>query len=277
MSSNYQRIIESQREQIDDLNRKLSKCEGTRSHFISNIRNEIINPFASIHGLAKLIIQAKKEDWKKVISIASMIHKESFMLDFQLINIFSAAELESGETEINFYNSNLTELFNTEINDFNTYAKKRNIVIETEEISKIDIYAITDITKAKVILINLLMNAINFSNDDSKVIVTFNTNNENIHFSVQDFGIGLTRESREKIFNRFSKGNNEINSLNVGLGLGLSVVAGYLELLGGSFDIDTKLGSGTKFTVNIPIPNISKSELDTALSENEFYFDDEIF
>ena len=277
MSNNYKQIIENQKKEIEGLSKKLSKCEGTRSHFISNIRNEIINPFASIHGLARLIVQAKKEDWKKVISIASLIHKESFILDFQLVNIFSAAEFESGETEINFYNSNLTELFLNQISDYNIYAKKKNIVIEINKEIKEDTYAITDISKIKVIIINLLMNAVNFSHENSKVIVTCNTDDKNINFSVQDFGIGLTLENKEKIFNRFTKGNDEINSINIGLGLGLSVVAGYLELLDGNFTIDTKVGSGTKFTINIPIPDISKDDLDTAMSENEFYFDDEIF
>ena len=126
MSEESKKIINNQKKIIEDLNKKLSKCEGTRSHFISNIRNEIINPFASIHGLAKLIVQSRKEEWKKVISIASMIHKESFLLDFQLMNIFSAAELESGETQLNFYNSNLTDLFKTEISNYSVYDKSCN-------------------------------------------------------------------------------------------------------------------------------------------------------
>lgn len=277
MSEDNIKIIEDQKKQISDLNKKLRRCEGTRSHFISNIRNEIINPFASIHGLARLIVQAKKEEWKKVINIASMIYKESFMLDFQLVNIFSAAEIESGETSLNLYNSNLTELLDSELNNFQPYSAKRNVSLILNSTIEKDSFIITDITKVKVIFANLLMNAINFSNENSEILIVCNTDSENINFSVQDFGTGLSDVNREKIFNRFSKVNNEINSINIGLGLGLSVVAGYLDLFEGTFNIDSEIGVGTKITVNIPIPDIDKSKFDTAVSENEFYFDDEIF
>lgn len=277
MSEKYLRIIDEQKKIINDLNLKLVKCESARSHFLSNIRNEIINPFASIHGLAKLIVQSQKEEWKKVITIASMIHKESFLLDFQLMNIFSVAELESGETVLNFYNSNLSDLFKTEISNYAVYAKKKSITLEIKHQQDNDVFVVTDMTKLKVILVNLLMNAINFSNNDSKVIIECNLSAENINFSVQDFGIGLSYENRGKFFNRFSKENSEINSINIGLGLGLSVIASYLELFNGEINIESELGNGAKFSIQIPIPNIDKSDLDTAISENEFFFDDEIF
>lgn len=121
------------------------------------------------------------------------------------------------------------------------------------------------------------MNAITFSDDGSLVVVDYKIEDYTIIFSVQDFGLGLSIEDREKIFNRFAKANNEINSINIGLGLGLSVIAGHLELLNGSIEIQSELNSGSKFTVKIPIQKVSESDLDTANSENEFFFDDEIF
>jgi len=276
MSNKNIQIIESQKKVIADLNKKLVKCEEARSHFISNIRNEIINPFSSIQGLAKLIITSNKVEWKKVISVASLIHKESFLLDFQLMNIFSAAELECGETKIDNYNANVSDLFVTEIDNYIVYSKKKKIEIELIN-NNTEKYAITDLNKLKVIFVNVLMNAINFSSENSKIIVKYLINNESLNFSVQDFGVGMSVEDQKKFFNRFEKANNEINSLNVGLGLGLSVIAGYVELFNGNIEIDSQLGKGTIFTVTIPIPNLNKENLDIANSENEFFFDDGVF
>jgi signal transduction histidine kinase len=276
MDEKYIAIIEEQKKQIDDLNRQLSKCEATRTHFISNIRNEIINPFASIHGLAKLIINDQNQDWKNVASIASMIHKESFMLDFQLANIFSAAEIESGLSPVNLYNSNISELFKTEIENFDLYAQKRNIKIDLTNKAE-ENFVVTDIAKIKLILVNLLMNAINFSNDNSEIIVDYKITEDVFSLSVKDFGIGLSIEDQEKIFNRFSKANNEINSINIGLGLGLSVIASHLELLEGAIEIDSELDKGSTFKVNIPIHSVESENLDMANSENEFFFDNELF
>jgi len=277
MSDKNLQTIEAQKKIIADLNNKLVKCEEARSHFISNIRNEIINPFASIQGLAKLIITSNKVEWKKVISIASLIHKESFLLDFQLMNIFSAAELESGETKIDFYNANISDLFITEIDNYIVYSKKKKIEIELIHNNDTEKYAITDLNKLKVIFVNVLMNAINFSSENSKVIVNYSIDEESFSFSVQDFGVGMSVEDQKKFFNRFEKANNDINSLNIGLGLGLSVIAGYVELFEGKIKIDSEINKGTLFSITIPIPKLNKEDLDIANSENEFFFDDDVF
>ncbi len=277
MSNKDKLIIDRQKITIADLNAKLVKCEEARSHFISNIRNEIINPFASIQGLGKIIVKSKKEEWEKVISIASMIHKEAFALDFQLMNVFSAAELESGETKIDYNNANISDLFVSEIDNYIVLLEKKNIQIDLFQNNDTEKYAITDLNKIKVVFVNVLMNAINYSSEGSRIIVNYSIDDDSFMFSVQDFGVGMSNEDQKRFFNRFEKANNEINSLNIGLGLGLSVIAGYVELFDGSIEIDSELEKGSLFTITIPIPNLNKDELDIVDSENEFFFDDNIF
>jgi len=69
-------------EELKIVNKKLEESEALKSHFISNITNEIINPFTSILGLSRNILAVKKENWKKVISMVALIHSEAFNLDF---------------------------------------------------------------------------------------------------------------------------------------------------------------------------------------------------
>ena len=80
-------------DELKTVNKKLEESESLKSHFISNITNEIINPFTSILALSRSILQVKKENWKRVISMVAMIHSEAFNLDFQLRNIFLAAKI----------------------------------------------------------------------------------------------------------------------------------------------------------------------------------------
>jgi len=98
-SENKNSIKELQKltKQLKEVNGRLEESESLKSHFISNITNEIINPFAAILGLSRNILDVKKEDWNKVISMVQMIHSEAFHLDFQLKNIFAAAKLEAGD------------------------------------------------------------------------------------------------------------------------------------------------------------------------------------
>ncbi|MBO4373189.1 MAG: hypothetical protein J5826_09675, partial [Bacteroidales bacterium] len=85
----------SYNKQLLELNKKLSESESMKSHFISNITKEIINPFASILGLAKSITECADESPEKMKRMAAMIHREAFNLDFQFKNIFAAAEIEA--------------------------------------------------------------------------------------------------------------------------------------------------------------------------------------
>ena len=87
-------------EKLLEVNKKLEESEALKSHFISNITNEIINPFTSILGLSRSILAVKKENWKKVISMVALIHSEAFNLDFQLRNIFLAAKIEASPEEL---------------------------------------------------------------------------------------------------------------------------------------------------------------------------------
>ena len=89
--------VQELNDELRKVNRKLEDSEALKSHFISNITNEIINPFASILALSKNILSVDKENWKKVITMVSLIYSEAFNLDFQLRNIFVAAKLEAGE------------------------------------------------------------------------------------------------------------------------------------------------------------------------------------
>ena len=84
-------------EALIKLNQKPVNSEQLKSHFISNISNEIPDPFTSILGLSESILEVKRENWKKVIALVAMIHTEAFNLDFQLTNIFAAARIEAGE------------------------------------------------------------------------------------------------------------------------------------------------------------------------------------
>ena len=84
-------------DELRAVNKKLEESEALKSHFISNITNEIINPFTSILGLSRAILSVDKESWKKVVSMVALIHSEAFSLDFQFRNIFFAAKVEAGE------------------------------------------------------------------------------------------------------------------------------------------------------------------------------------
>lgn len=264
--------------ELQIVNKKLEESESLKSHFISNITNEIINPFTSIIGLARHILSVNKEDWKTVISMVALIHSEAFTLDFQLRNIFVAAKIEAGEIYPEILNVDIKTLIDNLLESFRLEAKKKKLSLEVEfqkELVKPNeiFYFKTDPEKLKLILSNLLSNAIKFSFEGQKINIKVWKNKDLLNISVQDFGTGITEENQKKIFDRFKRLDTGINSLNRGHGLGLSINKALLDLFNGTIDIQSKLGDGATFTISIPESNSDVAGFST--DGNEFLFEEE--
>jgi len=277
---NNTRTIEELRtmtEELKQVNKKLEESESLKSHFISNITNEIINPFTSILGLSKTILAVKKEDWKKVISMVSLIHSEAFNLDFQLKNIFVAAKIEAGEISPEILNVDLKTLVKNVIESFRIEAQKKNLKFETffecVPNHEDNYFFKTDPEKMKLILANLLSNAIKFSRDGGKIDVRVWNEDTLTKFMVKDYGTGISESNQQIIFDRFKRLDTGINSLNRGHGLGLSINKALIDMLNGTIDIQSKISQGASFTIAMP-ENESITE-GYSTDGNEFLFDKE--
>jgi signal transduction histidine kinase len=278
---NYEEEVKELSKEYQEVTRKLKESEALKSHFISNISNEIVNPFTSILGLSKSILAVEKHDWKKVVSMVALIHSEAFNLDFQLRNIFVAAKIEAGEIQPNIAKVNIRSLIQTVIDAFNLVARKMSIEIDLQ--FNIDFgfgknfYFKTDSEKLKLIVSNLINNALKYSYKDSKVIVTVWVDDDLLSMSVQDFGTGISEKNQKIIFERFKRLDSGINSINRGHGLGLSITKALLDVLGGNIEINSKKGEGSTFTIALPE---ARNIVDGFSGDgNDIFFDegDEIF
>lgn len=262
---------------FQSVTKKLKESEALKSHFISNISNEIVNPFTSILGLSKAILSVEKNDWKKVVSMVALIHSEAFNLDFQLRNIFVAAKIEAGEIAPNITKVNIRSLAQTVIDSFNIISRKMGIEIDMQFNIEYgfgkNFYFKTDSEKLKLILSNLINNALKYSYKDSKVIVKIWVDEDILNISVQDYGTGISEKNQKIIFERFKRLDSGINSINRGHGLGLSITKALLDVLGGKIEIDSKKGDGSTFSINLPE---AKNVIEGFSGDgNDVFFDDD--
>lgn len=263
--------------ELKQVNKKLEDSEALKSHFISNITNEIINPFASILALSKNILSVEKENWKKVFTMVSLIYSEAFNLDFQLRNIFVAAKLEAGEIFPEILNVDVKHLLESVIESFkyDTKKKKSKVIfhfdIETD--NNRPFFFKTDPEKLRLIMSNLLSNAVKFNHEGQDIIIKVVFDNKNLVISVQDHGTGVSEENQKIIFDRFKRLDSGINSIHRGHGLGLSINKALLDLLNGSIDIQSEIDKGAIFTVSIPENQSQVSGF--AFDGNELFFDDD--
>jgi len=270
--------LEKLTKELKEVNKKLTESEALKSHFISNITNEIVNPFTSIVVLSKNITLVKEGDWEKVNRMARLIHSEAFNLDFQLKNIFIAAEIEAGELFMDVSNVNINQIVESVLDSFFPEIQKKHLEFEfiNENTENKEEHFKTDSEKFKIILSNLIDNAVKFSKN-AKIIIKKWFVNDIIYISVQDFGIGISEKNQQVIFDRFKRLDSGINSLNRGHGLGLSINKALLDFLDGDIQIESVNKEGTTFTFSIPEHD---KETDAFSSDgNEMFFgdDDEIF
>ncbi|NLX71836.1 MAG: HAMP domain-containing histidine kinase [Bacteroidales bacterium] len=275
--SKFEREINSLSLELQEVTKRYKESESLKSHFISNISNEIVNPFTSILGLSKAILSVEKNDWKKVVSMVALIHSEAFNLDFQLKNIFVAAKIEAGEVVPNIAKVNIRNVIQTIIDSFSLVARKMAIEIvfnfDIEYGFGKNFYFKTDSEKIKLIVSNMLNNALKYSYKDSKVILTVTVDEDFLTIAIQDFGTGISEKNQKIIFERFKRLDSGINSLNRGHGLGLSISKALLDVLGGSIEIDSRKGEGSTFTLHIPE---AKNVVEGFSGEgNDIFFDDD--
>ena len=270
--------LEKLTSELKEVNKKLTESEALKSHFISNITNEIVNPFTSIVILSKNILSVKEGNWEKVMKMADLIYSEAFNLDFQLKNIFAAAEIEAGELFVEVSNVTVDTLIEAVMDSFVTEIQKKKLTFEFIKIGNKtkELYFKTDSEKLRLILSNLVENAVKFSKNN-KIIISREINQGVLTISVQDFGIGISDKNQKIIFDRFKRLETGINSINRGHGLGLSINKALLDFLYGEIKIKSKKNVGTIFTITIPesIPDAESFSADG--SDYLFESDGEIF
>lgn len=263
VAENSQEIIQRLQSENEELsrnlfqvNKKLVDSERLKGHFISNVTNEIINPFTSIMTLAASIGQLKEGDLNKAHRMAGLIFDEAFHLDFQLKNIFAAALLEAGMDSLSLVQVNIKEITSQMLQYFQSELEKKSIRISVSFSNLItpeeSIRFVSDLEKFDLILKNILSNAIKFSPENSVIELDYILDSGNLEIKVSDFGKGISEDDIKVIFDRFKQLDEKINSINTGHGLGLSVVKAYTEMLQGEIHISKKPEVGIQVVVTLP-------------------------
>jgi len=258
-----------------EMNERLKRSESLKSNFLSNIRNEINNPLNAIMGLAGqlAIVGAGNEE---ISSVCSLIGAEANHLDFQLRNIFMAAELEAGEVNPRCVKIHIASALRDLIDSFLHTAAKNNVslnlVLPTPEEAHI---VVLDAEKFQIIVSNLLSNAIEYSLDGGTVEISYSVDGDGtLQIAVQDHGVGIAPEDQQRIFDRFVQLETGTTRSHLGHGLGLSITKALVDLLQGNINLVSSPGEGTRFTVTIPPCSILDDKDSFSEAGNLFLFDD---
>ena len=244
----------------DKLEIALKKAEDAslaKTSFLHNMSHDIRTPMNAVLGYAQLM----KDELKGKGMPETSEHLEKLQQSGNLLlsiinNVLDMARIESGRMEIDESYTQIEGIRQTLFEIFDDEAKKKNIAFNYTMNVEHD-HVLTDITKVKEIFVNILSNAIKYTPAGGSVMVNVDELPCNepgymiVRTSISDTGIGMSQEYLTKIFDAFTREQNTTKSKIAGTGLGMSIVKKYVDLLGGTIDVESELGKGSTFTVTL--------------------------
>ncbi|MDP4179238.1 MAG: ATP-binding protein [Bacillota bacterium] len=226
----------------------IKKLENIRSQFVANVSHELKTPLTSIKGFAETLKEVDDDTTKE--KFLDIINDEAERLTRLINDILILSNIENGE-EIILEPVNINKEINNVYNLMKNIADKKNIKINIvgEEVESI----YSDKDRFKQMMINLVDNAIKYSEPDTNIIISKSEKNNNIILSVKDEGVGISREHLDRLFERFYRVDKARSRSQGGTGLGLAIVKHIVIGFNGTIDVESELGKGSKFTIVIPI------------------------
>ena len=222
-----------------------------KSDFLANISHELRTPLNSVIALTDLLLKSKlNESQEKNMGI--VFQSANSLLDL-LNSILDYSKIESGELALKIEKLNLIELVNQAINTIRSAADDKNISILISLAKNLPTYIWIDSARLRQILINLLINAIKFTNAGSVEIIIevlkfdSSINQMQILFSVIDTGIGISEEHQKRIFEAFTQADSSTSRRYKGIGLGLSISNTLLRLMNSKLRLESELDKGSRF------------------------------
>ena len=244
----------------DKLEIALKKAEDAslaKTRFLNNMSHDIRTPMNVILGHAQLMEnELKGKGMPEMLEHLEKLQQSGNLLLAIINNVLDMAKIESGRMELDENYCRIEAVWKSLFAVFDEKARKKNIALHYTMNVEHE-HVLTDVTKVKEILVNILSNAIKYTPAGGSVMVYVDelpcdeSGCMIVRIRISDTGIGMSQDYLTKIFEAFTREKNTTKSKIAGTGLGMSIVKNYVDLLGGTIDVESELGKGSTFTVTL--------------------------
>ena len=235
--------------QLEEAKEQAIMANKLKSQFVANITHEIRTPLSSIIGLGELVAMDNNLD-PETHEAAVTIHDSSKHLLGLLNDLLDFAKLEAGKVTVEKIPYSINNVVDDVIGLTKLKANEKHLSLTVNIADQLPRH-VSDPNKVRHVLLNLVQNAIKFTSDGG-IEIFVERQGDDLYFSVTDTGIGIAKDTQEKLFKPFSQANDSTSRLYGGTGLGLSIAQQYVELMGGKLGLFSKPDRGSTFWFVLP-------------------------
>jgi two-component system phosphate regulon sensor histidine kinase PhoR len=236
----------------------IRRLEKVRSEFVANVSHELKTPIAAVKGFAETLLAGAMNDTETAKSFLQIIYDESERLNRLIGDILELSKVESKRVPLQFSPVHLSSFVGKTLDMMRSSADKKEIELEMRVDE--ELYMEADEDRLRQIMFNLLSNGINYTPEGGKVKVEVEEvpaegegEVEKIRIVISDTGIGIPKKDLPRIFERFYRVDKARSRSSGGTGLGLSIVKHLVDLHKGSIRVESDLGFGSRFILELPV------------------------
>lgn len=229
----------------------IERLERVRRDFVANVSHELRTPLTAIRGYAETLLDGALEDPENNRRFVEIIQAHAMRLNNIASDLLTLSELEAGKLTGDMEPVPLGEAVAAALRTVEPAARLQNVQLNVDRIDPATVFG--DRTRLEQMLVNLLDNAIKFNREAGQVHIEVIQEARRVRIRVTDTGIGIPAGDINRIFERFYRVDKARSREVGGTGLGLSIVRHIVERMGGVINVESQLGAGSAFTVELPV------------------------
>lgn len=256
-SSQMVKLEQETNKELNQLRLVAESANAAKSTFLNNMSHDIRTPMNAIIGFTNIAM--KHNPSPEIRSCLEKISDSSEHLLALINDVLDISRIESGKIKYAPAPVDIVDVSDSVLTIMYGYLSNRNITFQTELSEPQTRYVLTDAVRVREVLVNILGNAVKFTNDGGTVTFAVsyhpgkNDNYINVRYRITDTGIGMDEEYVDHIFDEFSQEENDARTHYKGTGLGMAITKKYVDLMGGTILVESKKGVGSTFTVELPM------------------------
>ncbi len=228
---------------------ELKRLEQMRKDFVANVSHELKTPITSIKGFSETLLDGAMKDEKTLEYFLSIILKESDRLQELIQELLDLSKMEQQGFQLNYQPVNIVEILNEIMVLLGGKAENKDIKLSLTSGHQPMVEG--DSYRLKQVFLNLISNGITYTPSGGKVLIEVSELEDTIQVKISDTGIGIEKDEIPRIFERFYRVDKARSRNSGGTGLGLAIVKHLVEAHHGTLAVNSKVGEGTTFIVNL--------------------------